>query len=267
MQADQYMVMAETWMPRIMAALSTQEFSGLPSQAYESLKNWNYLADANQTAPALFHVVLQETLERTFKERLGDSLYLYWLSNSFIVHNAINSLVARGESEWFDNPSTAQVENLDSVLIAAFGGAVDYLTQTFGDKFDDWTWGRLHTLTLFHPVGRQIPILGRYMNVGPFEMGGGSGTVDAGLYRLTQPYAMLAGASQRHIFDLGNMKNSLRIIPAGISGNFMSRHYDDQVDLWRQVEYRPFHLDRDDVEAEAAYRMKIIPASQATAER
>jgi penicillin amidase len=84
-------------------------------------------------------------------------------------------------------------------------------------------------------------------------------TVNAGLYRLTAPYAMLAGSSQRHIFDLADMKKSLRIIPGGISGNFMSPHYDDQIDLWRQMEYRPFQLERSDLERDATTLMIMRP--------
>ncbi len=259
MQADLYMVMAENWVPRIVSALSSQELPVLQKQALQVIKDWNYVADADKVAPAIFHVTLQNTIEAVFQERLGDSLYNNWLSNSFIVHNAINGLLEKGQSEWFDNPATDPVENLDAVLSSAFAGAIEYLGLTLGENIDDWTWGKLHTLTLFHPIGRQIPILGKIMNVGPFPVGGGSHSVNPGLYRLTEPYAMLAGASQRHIFDLGNMKNSLRIIPAGISGNFMSDHYADQVELWRKVEYRPFLLDREDVEKEATYRMKIIP--------
>ena len=87
----------------------------------------------------------------------------------------------------------------------------------------------------------------------------GSHSIYAGLYRLTEPFSMLAGASQRHIFDLGDMKNSLRIIPTGISGNFMSDHYDDQAERWRQVEYRPFFLEREDVEKDAAYHLTMVP--------
>jgi len=63
----------------------------------------------------------------------------------------------------------------------------------------------------------------------------------------------------RYIIDLGDQRNSRRVIPAGISGNFMSRHYDDQVELWRNVEYRPFLLHRDEVEKDAAHRMTIRP--------
>jgi penicillin amidase len=54
------------------------------------------------------------------------------------------------------------------------------------------------------------------------------------------------------------MKNSLRVIPAGISGNFMSPHYDDQVDLWRHGKYRPFVLDRKSVEEDARYTLIML---------
>jgi len=67
------------------------------------------------------------------------------------------------------------------------------------------------------------------------------------------------GASLRYIIDFANMKNSLRVIPAGISGNFMSPHYDDQVRLWRTGQYRPFVLDRESVEEDARFRLTMQP--------
>jgi penicillin amidase len=259
MHADQYLVMAENWVPRMISALAPQSLTEIQNRALTILKDWDYYAKPDQAAPAIFHVAVQTMTENIFTERLGDSLCNYWLANSFIVHNALNGLLERGRSEWFDNPKTDAVETLDSVLVDGFTAAVEKLAENYGDNPDEWSWGRLHTLTLFNPVGSQIPILGKMTNIGPYPMGGGSHSVNPGLYRLTEPFAVLAGASQRHIFDLGNMKNSLRVIPSGISGNFMSDHYDDQVELWRQVEYRPFFLDRDDVEKEATYRMKMVP--------
>jgi penicillin amidase len=259
MQADEYLVMAENWVPRIISALASKTLSEKGRQAFDLLSDWDYNARADQPAPTIFHVTLQETIEGIFKERLGDSLYLYWLSNSFIVHNALNSLLEQERSEWFDNPATESLETLDSVLVAGFNASVDFLTETCGEDINEWKWGQLHSLTLFHPVGRQVPLLGEFMNVGPYPIGGGSHSINASLYRLTEPFSMLAGASQRHIFDLGNMKNSLRIIPTGISGNFMSDHYDDQTERWLRVEYRPFFLEREDVEKDAVYHLTMVP--------
>jgi penicillin amidase len=90
-------------------------------------------------------------------------------------------------------------------------------------------------------------------------MGGSLATVNPQPYKLSDPWAGFHGASLRYIIDFSNMKNSLRVIPAGISGNFMSPHYDDQVDLWRHGKYRPFVLDRKSVEEDARYTLVMLP--------
>jgi penicillin amidase len=258
-QGDEYESMAERWVPQIIAAMRSLPLTAVRQEALEQLAAWDFVATADAAGAAVFHVVLQQVMENTFRERLGDTLYQEWLSNVFTVNMAIDQLVQEGRSTWFDNPRTEQVETLDSVLSKSFIQAVDYLTEVLGSNVRKWQWGRLHELTFTHPVGSHIPILRAFMNVGPFAMGGGSMTVNAGLYRLTAPYAMLAGSSQRHIFDLADMKKSLRIIPGGISGNFMSPHYDDQIDLWRQMEYRPFQLERSDLERDATTLMIMRP--------
>jgi acyl-homoserine lactone acylase PvdQ len=55
------------------------------------------------------------------------------------------------------------------------------------------------------------------------------------------------------------MNNSKRILPGGISGNFISPHYDDQMPLWLAGKFRPFRLDRKSVMQDARYRMTLIP--------
>jgi penicillin amidase len=265
MQGDIYMVMAETWAPLILAAVDSTALSSLQKQALDSLREWNYEADTNRVGAALFNVTFQKTMENTAEVRLGDTLYKDWLVNAFIVFDAMENLIKRDDSKWYDNPATPQIETRDSVLRRSFVDAVDYLDSAYGGDVSEWTWGRVHTLTLMNPFGGQIPIVGKLMNADSHPVGGSGTTVNAGLYRLTHPYAMLAGASQRHIFDLGNTENSEWIIPGGVSGNFMSDHYIDQFDLWRDVRYRSFHLERENVEADAEVRMKIIPPPDTTA--
>ncbi len=124
---------------------------------------------------------------------------------------------------------------------------------------DDWKWGKLHTLTLYHPFGKSSSLMGYFMNIGPCPMGGSLATVNPQPYRLAEPWEGYHGASLRYIVDFADRKNSRRVIPAGISGNFMSPHYDDQAELWRTGKYRPFVLDRESVEADARYRLKMLP--------
>jgi len=258
-QGDVYMVMAETWVPLIVNAVDPAVLSELQSRALDSLRGWDYYADTDRVGASLFNVTFQKTMENTARVRLGDTLYEDWLVNAFIAYDAMENLITRDSSAWYDNPATPQLETRDSVLRRSFLDAVGYLDSVYGEDVSQWTWGRVHTLTLRNPFGGQLPVLGGLMNTETHPIEGAANTVNAGLYRLTHPYAMLAGASQRHIFDLQNIENSEWVMPGGISGNFMSDYYDDQYDLWRELKYRPFHLERENVEADAAESMKIIP--------
>jgi penicillin amidase len=258
-QGDVHMVLAETWIPLILAAVDTTDLTPLQRQALDSLRGWDYSADTNRVGPTLFNVLFQKTTENVVEKRLGDTLFTDWLVNAFIVFDAMENLITEEHSPWYDDPDTPAIETRDNVLRAGFISAVDYLDSAYGGDIARWKWGRPHTLTLINLFGGQIPIVGRMMNRGPYPMNGAFNTVNAALYRLTQPFHMLAGPSQRHIFDLANTDRSQQIMPGGISGNFMSPYYADQVDLWRAVKYRPFYLERENVETVAKYRMTIIP--------
>jgi penicillin amidase len=170
--------------------------------------------------------------------------------------------MAKGESVWFDDPLTDdKVEGLNDVIVKSFREAVAYLEEEMGGDVEDWKWGDIHTLTMYHAFGKKSKLMGCLMNVGSYPMGGSIATVNPQPYRLNDPWEINHGASMRYIIDLQDMKNSLRVIPVGISGNFMSPHYDDQIDLWRTVTYRPFVLDREGVDKDARYTLVINPDS------
>jgi penicillin amidase len=61
--------------------------------------------------------------------------------------------------------------------------------------------------------------------------------------------------AQDRLFHMDLMR---RVIPAGISGNFKSPHYDNQAEPWRTGKYRPFVLDRKSIQADARYTLKML---------
>ena len=265
MQGDTYLLVGERWSPIIIAAVSAANPTEREQKALKYLKDWDFYSPPDDIASTIFHATWQYMIDNMFRERLGDSLFYFFLSeNSFTVHKAMQNLIDQPNSPWYDAPETEGVENRDSVIAKSFGQALDYLDDKMGGSMSNWQWGDLHTLTIFHPIGRVLPLFGGMMNIGPYPVGGGSHSINPSLYRLSNPWAMVAGASQRHIFDLSDIDNSLRIIPTGISGNFMSPHYKDQAEKWLNVDYRPFVLGREKVEADAAYRMTFIAGPDST---
>jgi penicillin amidase len=259
MHADFYVVLAREWVPIIIKALAEEKLSEKERKAFLSLKEWDFVASAEDAASAVFHATINEMVKNTFKERLGEELYRQYINNYDVAFNALRNLITRRQSLWFDDPDTAEVEGLDEIIAKSFEEAVVYLESQMGGKVDDWKWGKIHTLTFYHPFGKLSAFLGYLLNIGPFPMGGSFATVNPQPYRLSKPWDGYHGASLRYIVDFSNMKNSRRVIPAGISGNFMSRHYDDQAELWRNGKYRPFVLDRKSVEADTRHTLVMLP--------
>ena len=259
MHADFDVILAREWSPLIVKTLSGKKLSANEQKAFSELKDWDSVANSDGVAPTVFHATINEMVKNTVKKRLGEDLYTQYIKNNFVAFNALRNLIAAGQSPWFDDPDTADTEGLSDVIAKSYSEAIAYLEATLGSDADKWQWGEIHTLTLYHPFGKSSALMGYFMNIGPYPMGGSIATVNPQPYRLSDPWDGYHGASLRYIIDFADRKNSQRVIPAGISGNFMSPHYDDQAEMWREGRYRPFVLDRQSIEKDARYTLKMIP--------
>jgi penicillin amidase len=259
MHADFEVVLAREWVPLMVESLSGKQLAANEQKALSVLKEWDFVANSDGVAPSVFHATINRMVENTVKKRLGEALYTQYIKNNYVAFNALRNLIAAGQSPWFDDPDTAETEGLSDVIAKSYSEAIAYLEQTLGPDVDQWQWGEIHTLTLYHPFGKSSALMGYFMNIGPYPMGGSIATVNPQPYRLAHPWEGYHGASLRYIIDFADRKNSQRVIPAGISGNFMSPHYDDQAEMWREGRYRPFVLDRQSVEEDARYTLKMIP--------
>ena len=259
MHNDFYMVMAAEWVPVMLETLSNAELSQKEKEALAALKAWDHVAGVDEVAPTIFHTIINAMVKNTYEKRMGEDLYKLYIKNNYVVFNSLRNLVAQRDSAWFDDPDTSEKETLDHLITASYKEAVASLEKQLGPDIDTWIWGELHTLTIQHPFGRASALMGFFFNIGPFPMGGSVATVNPQPYKLSDPWDGYHGASLRYIIDFSNRENSRRVIPAGISGNFMSPHYKDQVDLWRTCEYRPFVLDRESIDKDKTYVLNMRP--------
>jgi penicillin amidase len=266
MHSDVTSLFARKWLPAMIEVLDGAELSDVERDALALLHNWDYVTDREGAAASIFYVTVNGMTERTFKKRVGDDFYDKMLNYAFIMHNAMTNMILKRESTgeesaWFDDPETENVEKFEDLVVTSFKDAVSSLDNELGGGVDNWKWGKLHTLTLNHPFGEESALLGAFLNIGPFSYNGSLYTVSMASYPVDKSFKSDLGPSERYIFDLSDIKNSVRCIPGGISGNFMSPHYDDQMELFLNVEYRPFVLDRETAEENAEYVLIMHPAA------
>jgi penicillin amidase len=170
-------------------------------------------------------------------------------------------LMTEADSPWFDDVTTPQVETRDDIVQRSLADAVAWLREHFGERPEEWQWGRLHTMTFIHqPLGQSgVGLLEYLFNPKTILARGDGFTVDAATFPFNEPFAMQHGVSQRFIADLSDLGNSLTMHTTGQSEHLFHRHRQDFIPLWQNVQYHPTLFGREAVEANASDVLMLTP--------
>ncbi|MEZ4771496.1 MAG: penicillin acylase family protein [Caldilineales bacterium] len=258
MQADVHPLPTDAIVP----LLDGVTLDGAAQTALDMLRAWDRTMDADRAEPLIYEQFFQELARSTLGDELaaagGQELvdsYLDGFGNSYA--QAMVTLAGQPEDTWWDDVSTPAVETQADIVPAAFGRAVAALQAGFGDDPARWRYGDPHYANFDHLVfGGVAPLDSLFNRSTPAR--GDAFTVDAAKAAY-QTMQMDHGASMREIIDLGNLLNSRIVNTTGQSGQLLSRHYGDMIDLWQSVGYHPLRFDRTDIEQSAADVLTLQP--------
>ena len=156
----------------------------------------------------------------------------------------MQDLLTNPKSAWWDDKLTPNItEGKDEVLRQALVQARLELTRELGKDPARWQWGKLHSLTLRHPVlgGDTVPAPVRWLfNEGPFDMPGSSSVVDANGWDAGVGYEVNWAPSMRMVVNLADLDASTWVNQTGVSGHPTDSHYGDQTDDWVAGRQRPW---------------------------
>ena len=199
-------------------------------EAKTVLSRWNGQMDKSQAAPVITEL---------FSNQLGESLVRSMMAPSFPPSNRIPSkapksaristkIVPRAvprpyviESLLRDRPvGWAPGNDWNAWILTNLGAALEQGRLRQGSPLSNWRWGRLLEWKIMHPVGKQLPFVDRFFDIGPVEMSGAGTTVKQTTTTL--------GPSERMVVDLGDLDKSVQNLPTGESGHVASSHYKDE---------------------------------------
>ncbi|MCP4214105.1 MAG: penicillin acylase family protein [bacterium] len=203
----------------------------------DSFKKWNFKADTG-LAPYLFFRFQHYLTQNIFDDHIKEEKQKYLISSNWLYkilnYPKPDSEVA-GFSFWVDNTHTPGKEDFKTVV----GKSLDDTYKEYMEESKEAApeWRKLHTVTYKHPLGG-IPVLGSFLNKGPFPMAGGKGTVLSASFRRNVNFHVTHLSAFRMIMDFSDFSNSMLINSSGQSGHFMSDNYDDQIDNYVNSKYR-----------------------------
>lgn len=256
MITDNHSSYAKMLTPMILKGAETLSDPGeTEKKAIDELRGWNYAMDASLVAPTLFEFIRMEMAYQLLGDEL-DELYGAALGRQHDFY--LYRLMKEGPDEWVDNVNTPEEESLETIIARSISAALDTLTARYGGYGEQWQWGRIHTITLEHPMGG-VKILDRVLKLNSDTYGVG------GSYHTVEPYAFRDnfkahhGASERHIFNTADWDESFTVIPTGTSGIPGSPFYLSQTETYVNNGFYSEPFSDAAVEAAKKYEMIFRP--------
>lgn len=235
---------------QLMTDLNTNDFSRLEKDAMYSLVNWDGQNELTSIQSVVYNKFIYRYLENTFQDELGSDKFSALLA-THIIKQMIENQTANKESVWWDDVATKdKVETRKQIVTKSFRQSIAELKKQLGSDLNKWTWNRVHTLEHVHPIG-QIKLLSSFFNVGKFEVAGSNEVINNLMFGFQSNgiYEVKAGPSTRRIIDFSNVENSVSILPTGNSGNPMSKHYNDQAEMYNQGKFRKMKMNKKEIMA------------------
>jgi penicillin amidase len=226
------------------------------------LEAWDGQVAAGSPAATLFEFFLAEMVGRVVQARAPRGAE-WALGKGFLSLIPINTFAVRRVSHLVrllrEQPPGWFLDGWGEEIRRALRAAAHTLSSRYGPDPSGWDWGRVRPLTFQHPVSVRRP-LGRVFDLGPFPWDGDANTVSPAPGDATNPAANpVAVASLRMAVDVGQWELSRFVLPGGQSGNPYSRHYADQMALWRRGDALPIAWSPDAVARATRHTLVLDP--------
>jgi len=256
---DQHSYLAALLTPHILRLTQwSDSLTKTEKDALDALAGWDYDMNTSLTAPTVFEFFRVSFKKNLLSDELGD---INDRLSDLTTESYVYRLLTGGPDQWVDNVNTPGEETLDDIVLQSFEDGVGELTKQLGKNPDKWKWGRVHTITLVHPLG-SVKLLGSLFNLNSdkYPIGGSDHTISP-YYSLGTSFNANIGASVKHIYNTGDWDDSWSVIPGGSSGVPGSEFYSSQVKTYLEGNFYRDLFTENAVRSSAKYTLVIKPGT------
>lgn len=239
---------AQAIVANMIKPLNTSKFSENEKEALKVLKSWKATNELQDIAPTIYNKWIYFYLRAAFEDELGKENFKLLLG-THIVKQIIEAQTQNAASPWWDNINTKNKKETQSeILTQSFRQAIRSLENQLDPNVNHWQWEKVHKIEFQHPIGN-VKLFSKFFNVGKFRISGTNEVINNQLFIYSDDAEInvKGGPSTRRIIDFSDIENSWSILPSGQSGNPMSKHYDDQAEMFVNGKFRKMKLNKEEI--------------------
>ena len=227
-----------------------KSFEGRSNQDKEILSifnKWQGEASPDSIGASLFYGWFRHLKQKIFNDELSGywnqkahGNFLMGLKSKVSADKLVNLLM--NDSIWCDDITSIKVESCQDIIALSLISTLNEMTKLKGEDINNWQWGQLQNTVYGHEPFSSFKHIDKL-----FERtisNGGSGhtiNVSGSNFDKDEGYQQGFGAGFRQIMELSSDEPiHLFMNSTGQSGQVGSKHYDDMVEDFRNVDYINF---------------------------
>lgn len=226
-------------------------------RAMRLLEAWDGDARGDSAAAAIYEAWLQRLPRAVVGDELGEAFASRYEERPEVGRFLADTLVDPA-SPWCDDTTTPQTEGCAEVAERALSDALKGLSARMGGEMESWRWDRLHLAVFAHQPFNNVKALRPFFSRSVGN-GGDRSTVNVGPFVSGGSFEQYVAPGFRQLIDLSNPDGGRFTLAPGQSGHFLSSHYDDLLEDWQALRYRPLRFERATIERAAAGRLRLEP--------
>ncbi len=223
------------------------------------LQSWDCKDEVESVAASIFHVVHEELVRLILGDDLSADMLGKYLKMRYYWLERVDEIIEKGEGKWIDNQNTKEVEDINALLIEAGKRSKVRLTDLFGEDMEDWTWGKLHTLTFVSPL-RQKGTGRDFLGGGEHPTNGSGETLNRGQYALEgKKYDTYSFSSMRMMADLSDNEKIQAVVSGGNAARQFHPYFDSQLEAWLSEKPLYWWFSEEKVEEHTVHELVLKP--------
>ncbi|MFL2801766.1 MAG: penicillin acylase family protein [Paracoccaceae bacterium] len=236
------------------------KYLNLRKDSLDLLAEWNGEMSMYLAQPLIFYSWAAQFQKMVIQDEIGKNINWFKSINSDFLERVLRNI--NGASQWCDIKQTDKIETCEDISLNALDNALVEISNKYGNDIEKWHWGNFHKAHFIDDVIGKYPLLSYLTNL-VFEVPGGDNTLSMNRTNnsLENQFHVNYGSTLRIIIDFSDENNSYFSIPTGQSGHFLSRNYDDFIELWQRNKYVKIPLLQDNIIDERNHLMLITKSS------
>lgn len=196
----------------------------------KAMQAWQGHMNEHRFEPLFYHVWLSNFKKKIYGPYIGNHGRDIEMLNPRFIESLLKN--PKIQKKWCKSDCNQEVNE-------AFDESIQKMITQFGDDFEGWQWGRLHSAKHEHPTLGKMPFINLIANI-QHPISGDADTLNMAkaLDEEDGFYTARKGAGLRVFIDFSMPKDSIYMITStGQSGHLLSKFYRDQNELWRRGQY------------------------------